>query len=659
MPYLNAFNQLRYDDPDNPHYRVLGATSHDYIDPSAGPMLFKRNYSSDYAYHYQDWWPVVGASLRFFYAPKTSYEIRVLKEDINLEYVTLSNFSAKTHPPIIFPENYYSLSIYSRSGNAGVSTDPTIMRDMYAYGFLLIVGGLTEIDFYDPPELDPGFYDSRHVDARAALKSVSPTTGFAPFLVANTFSWEIEQRYNGESYATLATPKVTNAMFRWRDSDGSAMPEIIIGASDYAVINPNTFPPGTIDWSVYLETNNGNVNSNWYTLRTSDLLSSAHALSPDGLLIPGDSEIAFEWEHYNETGTLATASDLQKSQDSLNWVSFMHLDGNVLSYQASASDFDGGSLYWRVRTYNSEDEPGAWSNICQVSIIAASLPPSVFVDASPRPTIRWTGGISTAYQLELDGKIYTGRGNITNFRPSYYLSDGTYTARVRLKNSYGLWSKWGSASFTVDNISPGDIIASVEKSGDLILLNWLSDVAFSKVVVFRDGVAIAVLPGSSDNYSDSFAFGDVSYSILGVADDSGNYAISSVLNITADYSGSRICSAKTGKWIDLTLSDDSDGKIGKSLTASPTFYYLVGQKMPSADLSDNIEGSFSINAAVLDYASASQLETLTGDVVCIELRGQKKIYGVLTSCQLTDSLFYKVYNLSIRVIDYSEEVSID
>lgn len=83
------------------------------------------------------------------------------------------------------------------------------------------------------------------------------------------------------------------------------------------------------------------------------------------------------------------------------------------------------------------------------SFVTVSAPstPKVIVQASPRPLITWQTNEQSAYQIQLDTAVdTTDYGSGKSWRSPVYLDDGLHVARVRVQNSYGVWSEWGSAS---------------------------------------------------------------------------------------------------------------------------------------------------------------------------------------------------------------------
>ena len=73
-------------------------------------------------------------------------------------------------------------------------------------------------------------------------------------------------------------------------------------------------------------------------------------------------EITFKWQHIIETGTEQTKFDIEKSSDGVSFTALASQTTAIQSYVVAANALAAGTIYWRVRTYNTDNAAGAWSD---------------------------------------------------------------------------------------------------------------------------------------------------------------------------------------------------------------------------------------------------------------------------------------------------------
>ena len=215
--------------------------------------------------------------------------------------------------------------------------------------------------------------------------------------------------------------------------------------------------------------------------------------------------ITFQWTYYSDTGTIPQRTDLQTSTDLSTWTDRAQLGAGVFSYTVAANTFAAGTVYWRVRCYNSNNVAGPWSSAVSFAAYGAPPQPSVSVDAVPFAVIRWQSSGQLAYKVTVDGvELGTFFGTEKSYTMRDYLTDGEHTASISIQGAYGLWSQPGTITFTVENI-PGDALQLTASANIDAVLKWAGGNNTGPYIVYRDGAQIAKT--AADGFTDRVVLG--------------------------------------------------------------------------------------------------------------------------------------------------------
>lgn len=335
--------------------------------------------------------------------------------------------------------------------------------------------------------------------------SVRPRSGYVDRKKTIQFAWYTQ---NGSADGSVVvSPCIQKSLFRWRPKgqtsyneieipyDTTSAPLTYIPEIKYS-LPANTFSSGEIEFqvaSVSLEGVTGTP-SDWRTLTTVDSLSTSVAVSPASTYIDGSVENTFTWQHIIDTGTAQTKAQLQTSIDGgQNWIDLITFEGAATSGTVPANTLPGGSILWRVRTYNNDEVAGTWSNPVPLMVYAAPAAPAISnITTSPRPTISWQSTGQEAFEVKFgewtSGPVF---GTAKQFQCPEFLPDGEVTAAVRIQNSLGLWSQWAQAGTTVAN-QPGEAISlTATPAENGVTLQWETTGNYLYYILYRDGIAIA------------------------------------------------------------------------------------------------------------------------------------------------------------------------
>lgn len=527
---------------------------------------------------------------------------------------------------------------------------------IHSYSALMWYLSVGTSRYSSPPQLLITFDDS---NVQPSLITPSPASGVRLNKAsAITFSTSLVQ----SSAFTLKNLTAVSGTFEYRLKGASSITTAAATISPTTIsytAPANTFAAGEYEYRFSVTDNLGQTASTgWSSFDTRDTVPTATADEPSGNLLDGDQPISFRWTHINESGSAQTKAELQKSADGSTWTALTTVTGSANEYSAPAGTFASGTWFWRVRTYNLDNAAGAWSDAASFVTVSAPSTPKVIVQASPRPLITWQTNEQSAYQIQLDTAVgTTDYGSGKSWRSPIYFDDGLHVARVRVQNSYGVWSEWGSATFTVSHTAGGAVVLTVD-ADHRAELSWSYAGSWTEFVVYRDGVAIAKT--TDDSYTDDYSVGTVRYQVRACASDGTyNYSLSNEVTVSVMPETVMLSALGSGKWLFLRLSTAQHRT--NTIKASRTFSltHLSGRKFPEAELTEFCDRSISVSYATDDEAEKAALEALMGSPVCLKTPGGKMVIGILDTLSETESMFYSSYTFAVSQMHYPEEVDLD
>lgn len=510
--------------------------------------------------------------------------------------------------------------------------------------------------YSSPPQLLITFDDS---NVQPKLTTPAPASGVRLNKAsAITFSTSLVQ--SDVFTIKRLTPASGTFEYRLKGASSSTTAAATISSTTISYTAPaKTFAAGEYEYRFSVTDNLGQtVYTAWSSFDTRDTVSTATADEPSGNLLDGDQPISFRWTHINESGSPPTGAELQKSSDGSAWTTFLKRTNSTIGYKCPAGSFTSGTWFWRVRTFNLDNVAGAWSDAASFVTVSAPSTPKVIVQASPRPLITWQTNEQSAYQIQLDTAVgTTDYGSGKSWRSPIYLDDGLHVARVRVQNSYGVWSEWGSATFTVSHTAGGAVVLTVD-ADHRAELSWSYAGSWTEFVVYRDGVAIAKTTDYS--YTDDYSVGTVRYQVRACASDGTyNYSLSNEVTVSVMPETVMLSALGSGKWLFLKLSAAQHRTNTIKASRAFSLTHLSGRKFPEAELTEFCDRSISVSYATDDEAEKAALEALMGSPVCLKTPGGKMVIGILDTLSETESMFYSSYSFAVSQMHYPEEVDLD
>jgi hypothetical protein len=494
-------------------------------------------------------------------------------------------------------------------------------------------------------------------DVTVTPTGMSPASGYVPKGSTNVFSWGLA--ISGEC---LEEVKATSTTFRWRAGSSGTINTIACGTAQKVTVPAGTFTTDDIQWSVSVTLNTGEtVTSDWITLSTAEVASTAKPVSPAGIVIDATIVNRFSWQHIISTGTPQSKADLQWSADGVTWNTLATVTGADQYYDVPANTFTSGTKYWRVRTYNTDNTASAWSDAAEfIAINAPSAPSIVIQSTGPRPRITWQTSEQEAYQLTLSNGYASGTvyGTDKAWRSPAYLADGSYTVRVRVQNKYGMWSEWSAAALHVSH-TEGEAITLTVSAGREAALSWQTAGSYDFYLIARDGVAIART--GTKEYTDKRSIGSVTYRVRGCYDDSDNYGVSNSDTVEILPETNTICDLSTGVWLDMRLSETQLRTNRVSFAAGVSTVHLAGLAYPVEERSEQRDRSLAVACAWphRQRASALALEALVGRLVCLKDHYGNMAIGTLPSLESNSDEFMRRYSFTVTHTNQEEAITLD
>ena len=493
-----------------------------------------------------------------------------------------------------------------------------------------------------------------------SLVGLSPISGYVPKNAASQFTWGFEPVPHSDcgSFGKLTQASAT---FRWRAGSSGTVNTINCGTTQGCTVPAGTFTTDEIQWQVSVITNSGvTATSEWYTLSTIESLPEAVPISPVGSLVDGSVPVTFSWSHIIATGTAQSKAELQYSLNGgSSWTDLATVTGADAEYTAPANTFGAGTVSWRVRTYNSDNEPGEWSAAADFIVMVSPDAPSVSCTSgtSPRLRISWQAAGQQAYEVEV-GNIKSGLqfGVVQSWICPDYLPDGQYIARVRVGNKYDLWSDWGTCAVTVANTA-GEPITLTAAAAHVVELSWQTAGGYDAFFVLRDGAPIART--TARQYVDNFSAGTHMYAVRGVFAGSGDYCLSNQIPVSVVCDTVCISPVPAANWLKLSYADTQDRRTSVAIARNVEYVHLCGRKYPSTEVSDFWESSIGVVCAMREPSECAALEALAGQLVCVKDQWGNMAIGILDTLSKQAAKFFQTYSFTVSRVDHVEAVPYD
>lgn len=497
---------------------------------------------------------------------------------------------------------------------------------------------------------------------------LSPVSGFINEKTSNVFQWSMS--YNDSR--VIGKINQTSAKIEWRVVESSTINTInISGSASSYTIPANTFPNGNIEWRITATGDNGATSapSAWYQLTTIDTTTTAIVLSPVDDYVDSGNTTLFSWESVSSVGSTPTAFEIEVNSAG-SWETLVPKQVSSASqYLAPANTLPTGKLMWRVRTYNTDDAPGEWSDPANIFVMGSPNKPEIqsVTAGTARPTIQWISVGQQGFQLQVldssevlvDTDVVYGTDN--KYKIPYFLNDGIYTMKLRIQNSYGLFSDWTEYQLPISTVKPeaASFSAAVE-DGYISITVTSIPASTDKLYLLRNGTPIAKI-GANLSYDDYAAYGKETYQIRTV-DEQDAFSDSEEQAVEITVPNLMIGSTKKpDRIINLKLNKGDYPGRENEIAVSGQFTHYVGRNLPVCESSGFYDGTRTFTFSFLNKEDLAYFNSLvkSGDMLLVRDPIFGKSYGACTSFSYAENKMSADFSMSIYQVGFQESIDYD
>ena len=307
---------------------------------------------------------------------------------------------------------------------------------------------------------------------------------------------------------------------------------------------------------------------------------------PVGTYVSENTDLLFAWNWEATTGATQAAVQLEyKLKTAESWT-VVSLTQTTHTYLLTGV-LSQGVYQWRIKGTNDAGEVSDYSSIAEFNVVGQPAAP--VIDNVPNKaltTITWATTDQNAFDIQIIDSNNKAVVNdsvasaVASYKPNVFLS-GSYTAKVRVRNSTGLVSDWGTKSFTINAAGPtAPTIQLYQNDTHVRIVTTTASSTNYAVVRTNELTGAEEILGkmTGGEFTDStFSFG-IPYKYIVRAWASGGYT---------DSTPARICYGKTAVVLE---TDDDELIIDKSEetylpyteddTGETAVYNCIGRELP-------------------------------------------------------------------------------
>lgn len=399
-------------------------------------------------------------------------------------------------------------------------------------------------------------------------------------------------------------------------------------------------------------------------------------IEPIGIYTDNQSIIRFKWQ-YNRgmswSEDTQKAFDLQWSTDQISWQTINQTTPNNY-YDMPSGTLPSGNIYWRVRTYNVYDEVSDFSDVFVFYATGASQKPVIgsITKGTARPIISWTADGQQLYQMQVlqgDNIIYDSDSvssmAVKDHKVQTFLEDGAYTARVRVKNEYDLWSGWGDLLFTIQTDKPEPLelkVFGMKYGAKLTFVGILNyALVYRKAQDEADYMCIAKAAPGQTCYDDYTVVSGKIYSYFLRHVSSGeSFADSSIVRQPISIQHTQVAPAAEPANVFIlkyNLNAPPDKKENKD--NQKTAIHFDGRKYPV----DEYSGFGRHDITCTFFLSEKEIDDFyllfdNGNIVLYRDKRGRKIYGSLSNLTTSDTYRGRTISFTVSRVNYAEGIEV-
>ena len=387
-----------------------------------------------------------------------------------------------------------------------------------------------------------------------------------------------------------AEPNVLNPNYgtfpRWRYLDVTGIFKDNIVDKTYFTVLVNAMP-GIGDYYAGI----GNTSLTDYETKLSLDYEDVPQLPPSpsypvGTYVSENTDLLFAWNWEATTGAPQAAVQLEyklKTAESWTTVSLTQTNHTYLLTGGLAQ----GVYQWRIKGTNDAGEVSDYSSIAEFNVVGQPAAP--VIDNVPNKaltTITWATTDQNAFDIQIidsNNKTVINdsvASSVASYKPNIFLK-GSYTAKVRVRNSTGLVSDWGTKAFTINAAGPTKPTIRLFQDDTQITIETDTAASTNYAVIRQegeDGAEEILGTMTAGKFTDSTFGFDRQYKYIVRAWATGGYT---------DSDPERVCYPK----ISIVLqTEDDELEIDKSeeiylpytedITGEMAVYNCIGRELP-------------------------------------------------------------------------------
>ena len=387
-----------------------------------------------------------------------------------------------------------------------------------------------------------------------------------------------------------AEPNVLNPNYgtfpRWRYLDVTGIFKDNIVDKTYFTVLVNAMP-GIGDYYAGI----GNTSLTDYETKLSLDYEDVPQLPPSpsypvGTYVSENTDLLFAWNWEATTGATQAAVQLEyklKTAESWTTVSLTQTNHTYLLTGGLAQ----GVYQWRIKGTNDAGEVSDYSSIAEFNVVGQPAAP--VIDNVPNKaltTITWATTDQNAFDIQIidsNNKTVINdsvASSVASYKPNIFLK-GSYTAKVRVRNSTGLVSDWGTKAFTINAAGPTKPTIRLFQDDTQITIETDTAASTNYAVIRQegeDGAEEILGTMTAGKFTDSTFGFDRQYKYIVRAWATGGYT---------DSDPERVCYPK----ISIVLqTEDDELEIDKSeeiylpytedITGEMAVYNCIGRELP-------------------------------------------------------------------------------
>lgn len=468
------------------------------------------------------------------------------------------------------------------------------------------------------------------------------------------FSWLTNPKpeTSGNTLLTVEPVTIKNAVFRWKTGRDGNPVNISVGTNHSYSMPANTLPErADIYWQIEVTSDDGVVStSEWVNITTTDYLPTVTPVRPNGEYIGVDGDVEFSWIYSIPSGSAQSSYEIQVKPMFGEWVPVASGQSSASSVLVPVENIPSGNVVWRVRAANAKGDYSEWSDSLAFVAVSPPLAPAInLVSNSAKPVIAWQSGEQQGYEAQIGG-FSTGvvYGSVKQMKSADFMEDGPVTARVRIVNEFGLWSKWSELTFNVVGSTLSGTVSLNVTAGVDAHLSWNLLSNATGYQVFRNGKKIADISGSE--YVDRLCLGRATYYVKAYSGDSYIDSNKTEVELHTDHP---MVSPFDGEWIDLKLSATSTREIKIRASREVKLVQYSGFDYQHPEASRFREKTYSIDTSFTDAAESARFEALLDGLVIVKDQYGTCMVGVMSAFSKVQNEFLASYSVTVSEVDGS------